>query len=650
MANLPEANVSVDDEAGAFGGGAGFAIVLACVALNADLTPRVYSSTKALLGQHGYSQGADYVSQHIDETGQPVVFVGMPIATQGVQTWKDSSGVVGTSRITVSFGASGPLEEVDATFEVTTGGTIGTNGIVGTLSMDGGRTEKTIRLGEAASYVVPYLGITLNFGAGTLVAGDVFKFRTTAPMWDSTGLQDARTALAGQQKLARSWLVIGDLPNSTFGGYVVTQVNAYETAHDRFVFARSGVKDRLPLPIASKDKVTMSGSPTLTFAEVGATGDTVTRSAGSWITDGFAVGHIVTIAGSVSNNVTGRIAALTATVLTFDTTDLVAEGPVSNCTVVGSPNYTFAEVGVSADTVTRSAGSFVTEGFAVGDTVKVTGTASNNVQGVLTAVSATVLTFDTTDLAAEEIASHLVTIEKVQTHAAYVAAQDAAFTSIDGQKRVDISIGRARMLSPITSWEFRRPSFWRLSTREYQHDVHIPCWRKADGPLNNCDMTDGTGRVVEHDERVDGGGLAGRFSCLRTYANGPNGAFGALSLTRATEGSLLSRTHNMAVANLACTVVHAETENAIGQVLVLKSDGRGTTESLSLIEGRVNSALQIALLQDNGEGPRASSAVWRASRDDILNIPGATLNGTLFLLLNGTLEKINTVVRVQTGG
>ncbi len=74
----------------------------------------------------------------------------------------------------------------------------------------------------------------------------------------------------------------------------------------------------------------------LTFAEVGATGDTITRAGGSWITDGLAVGDIVTISGTSLNNVTGAIAALSATVLTFGTTDLAAETPSAGAVTVSS--------------------------------------------------------------------------------------------------------------------------------------------------------------------------------------------------------------------------------------------------------------------------------------------------------------------------
>ena len=53
--------------------------------------------------------------------------------------------------ITSAAGGSGALEEVDAIFTVTTGGTIGTTGIKATISLDGGTTEQAINLGTATS-------------------------------------------------------------------------------------------------------------------------------------------------------------------------------------------------------------------------------------------------------------------------------------------------------------------------------------------------------------------------------------------------------------------------------------------------------------------------------------------------------------------
>jgi hypothetical protein len=84
----------------------------------------------------------------------------------------------------------------------------------------------------------------------------------------------------------------------------------------------------------------MTGSPNLTFTPAGGSGATITRSSGSWITDGFGIGSIVTVRGAVAsggyNNVTGTIASTpppTATVITLDTTNLINEGPIGDCVV-----------------------------------------------------------------------------------------------------------------------------------------------------------------------------------------------------------------------------------------------------------------------------------------------------------------------------
>ncbi|MCL2724853.1 MAG: hypothetical protein FWD69_10500 [Polyangiaceae bacterium] len=482
MADLPRATTSIDEVAGAFAGNTGAIVVFGVAAKNADMVPRVFSSATSLLDTHGYSQAADYIGFHLDDTGTPAIFVPLPSAVPGTISAVDVTKVKGTSEITVEGTV---MEETDATIAVVAGGTIGTPGIMLGVSLDGGRTTKLARLGTDNKWEEPHLGITVNFAPGTLNQGDTATFTTTAPMWDQASLQAGRLALAGQQKLARTWLVVGDLPNSDFAGYVATEANSYETAHDRYIVARASVLDR----DASK-----------------------------------------------------------------------------------------------------------------------------------------------------------------QTWAQYVSACDLAFASIDGQRRIDLSLGRARGVSTITGWKFRRPASWVASLREYQHDVQIPSWRKTDGPSKRWDMTDGQGHVVEYDDRTIGGALAARFTCLRTWANGPNGTFVALSLTRAVEGSLLSRTHNMQVANVACTTVQAAAEDAIGQTPILNDDGTATSESLQKIEERVNTQLQIALLQNRTEGPRASNAVWSASKTDILNVVPAWLTGVLDLNLNGTLERIDTRVRIMSAG
>lgn len=80
----------------------------------------------------------------------------------------------------------------------------------------------------------------------------------------------------------------------------------------------------------------LTGAATLTFAD--ADPDTITRSTGSWLSEGFAAGDQIRVSGSTSNDGDYTIASLTATVLTLVATDtLAAEGPVSSVVVSTIP-------------------------------------------------------------------------------------------------------------------------------------------------------------------------------------------------------------------------------------------------------------------------------------------------------------------------
>jgi hypothetical protein len=651
MATLPSANVTLQNSAGVYAVGvAGYIAVFSCVNTNADMIPRVYASTQDLLSFYNYCPGIDYCSMHFDETDLPVIFVGLPITTAGAIYSIDNSLVTGTAAITPSAAPSGIMDELHFVITCTSSGTVGsTSGPTPVLSIsaDGGNTTQATRLGSSLSYTIPYVGVVLTFASGgTLNEGDVFKFRTTAPMWQNSAITTARENLANQLQLARSVLVVGDMATSSPASTIVTEMNNYASEDERFVYARTQAYD-VPSAKKAQLKYAMNGATQVVFAS---SGETITRTSGSFVTDGFAVGQILTIAGSTSNN--GSTAVLTgvsATVLTASGASFVAETDTMTIPLIsGSETLAFA----SAGTITRagSSNSFVTEGFLVGDMVTIAGSTSNNgTIGPLTAVTSTVLTVASGVLVNEGPDPSVgISITKTVSLAAWENEVVASFVTIAADPRIDIAAGRARKLSPITGWNHRRPASWAASLREYQHDVQIPCWRKDDGPLVGWDLTDGIGNVIEYDERADGGLLEAGFTTLRTWANGPLGAFVALSLTRDSDGSLLSRTHNLAVVDVAMTTVQAATEGAVGTVLILNSDGTATTASLGLLQQKVNKLLQQALLSSSlTEGPRCSSVNWTPSATAILNTTGATLPGTLAINLNGTLEQLSTLTTVS---
>ncbi len=643
MATLPRATTTVSDTAGAVAAGLDTVCILAPVALNPDITPRQYGSAQAVYEQHGYSEGVEYCALHASRTRKPFIFVGLPIGTPGTIGREDTSGNTNTCVTTVVAGGSGVLAEHDGVWTVIDGGTIGTDQIVLGLSMSGGRETKRIRLGTATSYVDPYFGVTTSFGAGDLTEGQtIHTWHGSAPKCDPTDLAAARAALAAGEGAFRSILLIGDLTSSDDADDFLTELNAYETENERFVYGRASVYDRIPQAELGHTTWQKSALGTLTFETAT---DTITRSAGSWLTDGFAVGDWVTFSGTASNNASGRITVLTATVMTT-TANLNNEGPVAGAACVGQ---TAIIIDDSSETIERSRGSWFDDGFRDGDSITLAGTNAGTF--VISTLTATVMTLGAGDIDSDAtFGAALITLVAGQTKAAWMAEIAAEFASVDAAFRIDMSAGRGRIASPFTGWRLRRPAAWAASIREYQHDLHIATWRKDDGPTG-FDLFDADGVLAEWDDRVDGeAASANRFTSFRTWANGPRGAFIAQSLTRADDASLLSQTHNVAVVNLACTTTQINTENVIGRSLVLNDDGTATTDSLNTIQTEVNAALELALLQNRGEGQRASKAVWTPSADDILNVPEALLTGVVELNLNGTIHSVDTQVSVISGG
>jgi hypothetical protein len=149
------------------------------------------------------------------QAGNIVVAVSCPIATKGTATAVQATVPGGSSSaITVSVDATyGPWDRYFVWVKCLTGGTIGTGGIVIQTSLDAGRnwgnpialgTANTLYLGTgslvpASPPVIGGTGLQVNFGAGTLVAGDYWKFSTTGPAPNAAGIVAAHAAFQASQ-------------------------------------------------------------------------------------------------------------------------------------------------------------------------------------------------------------------------------------------------------------------------------------------------------------------------------------------------------------------------------------------------------------------------------------------------------------------
>ena len=287
MATLPSARTTVSTTAGLPGSGLDLVCVLAPVATAADITPRLYGNVDALIAQHGYCEGAEYAALHFAGTRLPVYFVGLPIDVEGAISREDTSGNTGSSDSTVTALSGGVMGEHDGELSVLVGGTVGTDQIVLGYSADAGVTVKPIRFGTGTSYTDSQLNIEIELTVGTLAEGEtIHTWHGSGPRSASSDWAEAFSELADRLTFFRTSLLIGDLQTDTEAQAYLDALNAYETSHQRFVRGTGSVYDRLPLTELSHTRVRMQGSPTLTFAEVGVSGDTITRGTGSFIADG----------------------------------------------------------------------------------------------------------------------------------------------------------------------------------------------------------------------------------------------------------------------------------------------------------------------------------------------------------------------------
>ena len=137
--------------------------------------------------------------------------------------------------------------------------------------------------------------------------------------------------------------------------------------------------------------------------QVVAASNKIVRATGSWVTDGFTVNQWVRTRGfsTAANNGLFQVSVVTATDLTLinGTGTLVDEASATARTVQGLFGTTCVagvNISTTATTVVRASGSFVTDGFRVGQRVRLigftAGDVGNNAIVQITAVTALALT------------------------------------------------------------------------------------------------------------------------------------------------------------------------------------------------------------------------------------------------------------------
>ena len=215
-------------------------------------------------------QAAGFIAQF---SGAPTILIKAATVTPGTNTPVTHTGT-GGSVVTIT---GTPLDTYYAIVTVLTAGTIGTPNPVVSVSLDAGRTVAFIvALQSGNSYAIPNTGLTINFGAGTLVAADTYSWYSVEPKPSDATVQSAINALLTTTTAFKNILVVGDVASSDATSVDTQMTNLLN--HKRFSRAFTNSRDVVQGGASTETEATWIASISGDFA--GFASDRVSVSAG----------------------------------------------------------------------------------------------------------------------------------------------------------------------------------------------------------------------------------------------------------------------------------------------------------------------------------------------------------------------------------
>lgn len=194
------------------------------------------SDTQSVVSTLGYGPLVDATIHHLLKSGGKTVLAYK--ATASTAGSNSAVVAVGTSPALTLTGA--PYNQAQGVVQVVSGGVIGTSSF--RYSLDGGDTYSD-SIATAATYLIASLGVTLNFAAGTYVAGDSYTFTCTAPGMTTTNVSNALDDIIVSPRDAGFVHVVG-VPTDAAGTAALTALlqTKMEAAHlaKKYIFAIHG--------------------------------------------------------------------------------------------------------------------------------------------------------------------------------------------------------------------------------------------------------------------------------------------------------------------------------------------------------------------------------------------------------------------------
>jgi Protein of unknown function (DUF2586) len=245
-------------------------IVIGYGSAGPNYVPFTSTNPGAFVTQNGYGEGPELAAYIANLSGNPVCLVTVPAGSVGAVTGvKTGAGNTSTSAVTLT---GTPFDSGYGVVTVQVGGTVGTGPIVLGVSIDGGATTfYTANLGTAnqigaGTNFTTVTGLTLNFGAGTLVAGDAFYWVNTPPLWTDAAVQSALNATLTVTGVIFEDVFVAGGSVATAGGGAAGMASADVTAFDGYLTTFQNTNKRFNRMLTAARDAIWGGASTETEA------------------------------------------------------------------------------------------------------------------------------------------------------------------------------------------------------------------------------------------------------------------------------------------------------------------------------------------------------------------------------------------------
>jgi hypothetical protein len=257
MPSIPTVTITVQDN----GSSAALAVPLTSIQLKVGCAVggssyQAFATTSATALQTQFTGGPLVEAAGlVCQAGMVALCIAAPIVTKGTANAVQATVPGGsTSTLTTTLDSTnGCWDTYYVRIKCVTGCTIGVAGGIVQVSLDAGRNYGTpIALGTAntlvlgAAFSPPTIGgtgIQINFGAGTLVAGDYWSFGTVGPNWNNSGVQTALSAFFASQYAVAGVGSVHIVGTASSGDLPVFQTSL-QTGVTGYVFERAIVELR----------------------------------------------------------------------------------------------------------------------------------------------------------------------------------------------------------------------------------------------------------------------------------------------------------------------------------------------------------------------------------------------------------------------